>query len=266
MELGLRGRVAIVCAASQGLGKAAAIGLAREGASVVICSRNRRVLAQAAEDIREQSGGPPAEIVPVVADLTKPRQITALVARTVKRFGRIDILVANAGGPPVATFPALDDRKWEEGVALTLMSAIRCIRAVLPHMQKRQWGRIITITSIAARQPINDLVISSTLRPGLHGLTRVLANQYGKEGILINAVAPGFMLTGRMKEIGAARAAGQHSSPEEYFAQQSRDVPLQRYGNPEELANAIVFLASEKASYITGATLSVDGGLMKGVF
>jgi len=266
MELGLHGRVAIVCAASQGLGKAAALGLAREGAHVVICSRHRRALAQAVKDIREQAEGRSADIVPVTADLTKPRQITALVAQTARRFGRIDILIANAGGPPVAPFTALDDRMWEEGVELTLMSTIRCIRAVLPHMQKRQWGRIITITSIAARQPINDLVISSTLRPGIHGLTRVLANQYGKEGILINAVAPGFMLTGRMKEIGAARAAGQHSSVEEYFAQQNRDVPLQRYGNPEELANAIVFLASEKASYITGATLSVDGGLMKGVF
>jgi len=266
MELGLHGRVAIVCAASQGLGKAAALGLAREGAHVVICSRHRRALAQAVKDIREQAEGRSADIVPVTADLTKPRQITALVAQTARRFGRIDILIANAGGPPVAPFTALDDRMWEEGVELTLMSTIRCIRAVLPHMQKRQWGRIITITSIAARQPINDLVISSTLRPGIHGLTRVLANQYGKEGILINAVAPGFMLTGRMKEIAAARAAGEHTSPEEYFAQQNRDVPLQRYGNPEELANAIVFLASEKASYITGATLSVDGGLMKGVF
>jgi len=266
MELGLRGRVAIVCAASQGLGKAAALGLAREGVHLVMCSRNRRALAQAAKDIREQAEGQAGDILPVSVDLTKPRQITSLVAQAVKRFGRIDILVANAGGPPVAPFPALDDRKWEEGIGLTLMSTIRCIRAVLPHMQKRQWGRIITITSIAARQPINDLVISSTLRPGIHGLTRVLANQYGKEGILINAVAPGFMLTGRMREIGAARAAEKHTSIEEYFAHQSREVPLQRYGNPEELANAIVFLASEKASYITGATLSVDGGLMKGVF
>ena len=266
MDLGLRGRVALVCAASQGLGKAAALGFAREGAHVVICSRQRNALAMAAKEIRSAVGDLPVRVMPVVADLTKPRQITSVVARAAKAFGRIDILVTNAGGPPVAPFEALDDARWGEGVTLTLMSTIRCIRAVLPHMRKRKWGRIVNITSIAAKQPINDLVISSALRPGILGLTRVLAAEYGKEGILINSVAPGFMLTGRMQQIGQARSKEQGITVEEYFQKQARDIPLQRYGDPEELANVIVFLGSERASYCTGATMSVDGGMLKGLF
>lgn len=266
MDLGLRGRVVLVCAASQGLGKAAALGFAREGAHVVICSRQRKALRTAAAEIVAAAGDHPVQVVPLVADLTKPRQISAVVSRTLKTFGRIDVLVTNAGGPPVGAFPDLDDDTWEQGVALTLMSTVRCIRAVLPHMQKRQWGRIINITSIAAKQPINDLVISSSLRPGILGLSRVLAAQYAKDGILINSVAPGFMRTARMQQIGESRAKEAGITVDDHFAKQSRDIPLQRYGDPEELANMIVFLGSERASYITGATISVDGGLLKGLY
>lgn len=266
MELGLRGRVALVCAASQGLGKAAAIGFAREGAHVVICSRQKKALTEAAAEIRAAAGEHQVQVVPVVADLTRARQITAVVTRTVKQFGRIDVLVTNAGGPPVGAFGALDDETWEKGVALTLMSTVRMIRAVLPHMQKRQWGRVVNITSIAAKQPINDLIISSSIRPGILGLTRVLASQYAKEGILINSVAPGFMRTARMEQLGTSRAKEAGTSIDEYFAKASRDIPLGRYGEPEELANMIVFLGSERASYITGTTMSVDGGLLKGLF
>lgn len=266
MDLGLRGRVALVCAASQGLGKAAALGFAREGAHVVICSRQKKALQAAAEEIRTAAGAHVVRVVPLVADLTKPRQIAAVVTRTVKMFGRIDVLVTNAGGPPVGAFPDLDDGTWDKGVALTLMSTVRMIRAVLPHMQKRQWGRIVNITSIAAKQPINDLIISSAIRPGILGLSRVLGSQYAKDGILVNSVAPGFMRTARMEQIGTARAKDAGISLDEFFAKQSRDIPLQRYGEPEELANMIVFLGSERASYITGATISVDGGLLKGLF
>jgi 3-oxoacyl-[acyl-carrier protein] reductase len=266
MDLGLRGRVALVCAASQGLGKAAAMGFAREGAHVVICSRQKKVLDLAAKEIRAAAGEGPGQVVPLVADLTKPRQITAVVARTAKLFGRIDVLVTNAGGPPVGPFAGLDDATWEQGVALTLMSTVRMIRAVLPHMQKRKWGRIVNITSIAAKQPINDLIISSAIRPGILGLTRVLASQYAKDGVLVNSVAPGFMRTARMDQIGTSRAKETGITLDDYFAKQSRDIPMQRYGEPEELANMIVFLGSERASYITGTTMSVDGGLLKGLF
>jgi 3-oxoacyl-[acyl-carrier protein] reductase len=241
------------------------MGFAREGAHVVICSRNKKLIQAAAEDIRKAAGQHAGRVVAVAADLTRAKDIATLFRKTMKEFGRIDILVTNAGGPPVAMFPDLDDATWSKGVDLTLMSAIRCIREALPHMQKKKWGRIINITSIAARQPVNDLVISSTLRPGILGLTKVLANQYAKDGILINSVTPGYILTARQREISNSRAAAKGVTVESYMKELTGDVPLGRYGEPEELANVIVFLGSEKASYITGATISVDGGLAKGL-
>jgi 3-oxoacyl-[acyl-carrier protein] reductase len=207
-----------------------------------------------------------AEVVPLVADMSSAADIGRLVRAAARRFGRIDILVNNAGGPPVAAFPDLADEAWEQGSRLTLMSAVRCIRAVLPHMQKRRWGRIVTITSITARQPIDDLVISSTIRPGLLGLTKVLGNQYAADGICINAVAPGFILTDRQKEIGAARSRTRGITFEEYLKESAREVPLGRFGRPEELADVIAFLCSERASYVTGTTITVDGGLARGIF
>jgi len=265
MDLGMKGRVAIVCAASQGLGKATALGLAREGAHVVLCSRNKRRLAAAAQEVAAGASSG-SRVVPVVADLTKALHIRSLVSRAAKEFKRIDILVTNAGGPPVAGFPELDDDRWEEGIDLTLMSAIRCIRGVLPFMQRQHWGRVIAITSISAKQPIDDLIVSSTLRPGILGLIKVLANQYGREGILFNSVAPGFILTGRQQEIGTARGAKRGITAEAYMAELAAAVPVGRYGDPEELANVIVFLASERASYVNGAAIGVDGGLLKGLY
>jgi 3-oxoacyl-[acyl-carrier protein] reductase len=266
MDLGIQGRVAIVCASSQGLGRAAATGFAREGAHVVICSRDKKQLLATAKEIASLTTDRKVQVVPVVADLTKPAHIKRLVSTAIKKFGRIDILVTNAGGPPVAQFHDLDDATWEQGVNLTLMSAIRCIRAVLPSMQKRRWGRIVAITSITAKQPLDDLIISSTLRPGILGLGKVLANQYGKDGILVNCVTPGFILTARQEEIGKVRAAKKGITVEEYRNEFARTVPVGRYGNPEELANVIVFLGSERASYVNGATIAVDGGLAKGLF
>jgi len=263
MDLGLRGRVAIVCAASQGLGKAAAAGFVREGASVVVCSRDRKRLTKAAQEITSADGS--VRVLPVVSDLRRPRDIKGLVGAAMKAFGRIDILVTNSGGPPVGTFPDLSDAAWEEGITLNLMSTIRCIKEVLPHMRKRRWGRIVNITSITAKQPAGDLIVSSTVRPGILGLTKVLANQFGSEGILINSVAPGYILTARQKEISASRAAKKGITPEEYMRELAQDVPVKRYGDPEELAAVIVFLASERASFVTGATISVDGGLSRGL-
>lgn len=265
MNLGLRGKVGIVCAASAGLGRATAIALAREGASIVVCSREKkRITAAAAEMRRTAAKG--AEVVPMVADMSSAADIVRLVNATLKRFGRVDILVSNAGGPPVAAFPDLSDDAWEQGARLTLMSTVRCIRAVLPHMRKQGWGRIITITSITARQPINDLVISSSIRPGLLGLTKVLGNQYAADGICINAVAPGFILTDRQKEIGAARAKSKGITFDEHLKESAREVPIGRFGRPEELADVIAFLCSERASYVTGTTITVDGGLARGIF
>jgi 3-oxoacyl-[acyl-carrier protein] reductase len=264
MELGLRGRVAIVCAASQGLGKAVAAGFVREGAHVVICSRDSRRLAAAAKEIRSIAADG-VRVLDVAADLTKPQHIKRLFRTALRTFGRIDVLVTNAGGPPVAAFPDIDDRTWQRGIELNLMSTIRCIREALPVMQKQRWGRIVNITSVAAKQPIDDLVISSTVRPGILGLSKVLANQYTREGILVNSVAPGFILTDRQKEIGAVRAKALGITPAEYVEQMGKGIPAGRLGTPEELAGVIVFLSSERASYISGTTVNVDGGLMKGI-
>jgi 3-oxoacyl-[acyl-carrier protein] reductase len=264
MDLGLRDRVAIVCAASQGLGKAAAAGLVREGARVVVCSRDRGRLEAAAAEIRNAAGSG-ADVLACPADLSRAADIVRLIETAVQHYGRLDILINNAGGPPVGTFPDLDDAVWQQGVELTLLSAIRCIRAALPHMLREHWGRIVNITSIAARQPVNDLIISSTLRPGILGLSKILANQYGRDGILVNCVTPGFILTDRQKEISASRAAKRGMPVERYIGELSGEIPLRRLGRPEELADVIVFLASERASYISGATIGVDGGLSKGL-
>jgi 3-oxoacyl-[acyl-carrier protein] reductase len=264
MDLGLQGKVAVVCAASQGLGKAAALGFAREGAHVVICSRNARRLAASAKEIAA-AAAPGVRVVDVPADLTKAADCKRVIATAVRKFGRLDILVTNAGGPPVAQFPELTDRLWDDGFALTFMSTVRCIREALPHMRKQRWGRIIAITSIAAKQPLDDIIVSSSLRPGILGLAKVLANQYGKEGILVNCVIPGFIMTDRQKEITAVRAAKAGVSPDEYVRRFGSAVPVGRYGEPGELADVIVFLGSSRASYINGATITVDGGLAKGL-
>lgn len=263
MNLGLQGRVAIVAAASQGLGKAAAAGLVQEGVSVVICARDRKRLIAAGKEISRWIRGKRQTVVPVVADVTKGKDIRRLVAAAVREFGRIDILVANAGGPPAGPFADLDDEVWERGVALTLMSTVRLVREVLPHMRKRRWGRIITITSLTAKQPVNDLAISSALRPGVTGLSKVLANLHGEEGITVNCVAPGFISTARQVELSRLRAEKLGVPDEEYVRRLAADVPLRRLGEPREVADAVVFLASERASYITGTTLTVDGGLVR---
>lgn len=262
MELGLKDRVAIVAAASQGLGRAAAAGLAAEGTKVVIFARHKKDVQAAAREISESTK---SEVIPVIADVTKTDDIERVVETTVGRFGRVDILVNNAGGPPVAQFMELSDEQWLDGVALTLMSVVRLTREVIPYMRRQHWGRIITITSLAAKQPISDLVVSSTLRPGILGFAKVLATELAKDNILVNNVAPGFFLTKRQEELLRSRSASQNMTIEQYVVEQTRNIPIGRFGTPEELANVIVFLASEKASYVTGATVSVDGGVIRGI-
>ncbi len=263
MDLGLKDKVAIVCASSQGLGKAAALGLAAEGANVVIIARHKKDLEEAAEEIKDKTG---KEVFQLIADLNQVEDIHRVVEQTIDKFGTIHILVNNAGGPPVGNFSGLTDEMWQNGVNLTLMSLIRMSRKVIPHMIKNNWGRIINITSLTAKQPLDDLIISSTLRPGILGLAKILSNQYSKHGILINNVCPGFILTKRQEEIVRSRSEAQNISTMEYMARHASEIPVGRYGKPEELANMIVFLASERSSYVTGTTISVDGGLVKGLF
>lgn len=263
MDLGIQNKVAIVCASSHGLGKAAALGLAKEKAKVVVFARHKKDLDETAHEIATITN---SEVLPIIADVTKVEDIPRVVQTAVDKFGTVHILINNAGGPPVANFADLTDESWINGVNLTLMSTIRMTREVIPHMLKNKWGRIVNITSLTAKQPINDLIISSTLRPGILGLAKILSNQYSKYGILVNNVCPGHYLTKRQEEIIKKRSTERNITPEEYIKQHSSEIPIGRFGKPEELANMIVFLCSEKASYVTGSTISVDGGLVKGLF
>ena len=263
MDLCLKSKIALVTAASQGLGKAAATALAQEGAIVIICSRKKKAIEQTAKEIHKLTD---ADVIPIVADVSKLQDIKRLVAAVKKQFGTIHILVNNAGGPPTGEILSMSEAEWKKGIELTLLSMVRLTREVLPFMIKQRWGRIITITSISGKQPINDLIISSTLRPGIHGLTKVLSNKFAKNNITVNTICPGNILTNRQKELMEARSAKQKISVRKYLAQIVKDIPAGRLGKPEEIGDVIAFLASERASYINGANLLVDGGMAKGIF
>lgn len=262
MDLGLKGRVAIVTGASQGMGKAIAQGLAREGASLAICARNTETLEKTAEEIRQETK---ANIIALTADVTKASDIERLVNQAVSSFGRIDILVNNSGGPHATKFQSTSIESWQAGIDLILMSVVNACRAVIPHMQKEKWGRIINITSISVKQPINDLILSNSLRAGVVGLAKSLANELGKDNILVNNVCPGYTLTERLKELVDIRAKNAQLSHEQITKQWEMDVPIGRLAKPEEIADYVVFLASERASYINGTTVAVDGGLVKSI-
>lgn len=257
MDLGLKDRIAIVAASSRGLGKACALELAREGARVVICGRDPASLAATAGEISAATG---AEVLPVEADLIQGAQIQRLVQEALARFGRIDILVTNNGGPPAGYFRDFDDEAWLAAHQLTLLSAVRLIRAVLPAMRAQKWGRIINITSVSVKQPIDNLLLSNVYRPGVIGLAKTLSAQVAAEGITVNNVAPGYTRTGRVLDLAQARAAGGTQTIEEVLAGTVAGVPMQRMGEPGELAALVAFLASERAAFITGATIQVDGG------
>jgi 3-oxoacyl-[acyl-carrier protein] reductase len=262
MDLGLKNKTALVAAASQGLGKATAFALAKEGVRVVICGRHKRELVKTADEIWKITQ---SEVIPVVADVSRLQDIKKFVNIAKKRFGTVDILVNNAGGPPTGDILAITDEQWKKGHELTLMSTIRLTREVLPMMRKQKWGRIITIVSIAAVQPLNDLLISSTIRPGLFGLSKVLSNKYSRENITFNTVCPGMILTNRLEELMIARSVEKNTSKSRYLAEAAKDIPIGRFGRPEEIGNVIAFLASEKASYITGENIVIDGGMAKGI-
>jgi 3-oxoacyl-[acyl-carrier protein] reductase len=258
MDLGLKGKVAIVTAASKGMGKACALGLATEGARVAMCARTERDIRTAAEEVRTKTG---AEVLPITADVTKADDVKVLVARTVEAFGTVDVLVANAGGPPRGVFDDMTDEQWYAAFEISLLSVVRLIREVLPFMRQRRWGRIITIQSSSVKQPIPGLILSNAVRPGTAGLMKTLAGELGRDNILINTVCPGRIMTDRF--LAGARQAG--LTPEEFASLQSGDIPLGRIGTPEEFASVVVFLASDKASYVTGVSLQVDGGLVRGL-
>jgi len=262
MELGLKNKVALVTASSRGLGKAVAWGLAREGAKLVICARNKEVLEQTADEIFLDTG---VTGFPLAVDLTEAKQIDWLMAETMDLFGRVDILVTNAGGPKAGTFAEVNEEAWLKAVQLTMMSAVRLTRTVLPKMSTQKWGRIIHIASITGKQPVLNLHLSNVMRPGILGFTKSLALEMAKDNILVNAVCPGYIMTDRVKELLEDKAQKQKKSVKQVEKVVTGDIPLGRMGDPEELANLVVFLASERASYITGSMIQVDGGFIKGI-
>ncbi len=258
MDLGIKDRVAMVAAASKGVGKACAMALAQEGCKVSICARNAVELEKTHSEI--EARGP---IVAAVADVSSAGDLEAWYRRTIDRFGHVDILVTNTGGPPVKRFMELSDENWLSGVESTLMNVVRLARLVIPGMRERRWGRIIHLTSLVAKQPIDELTISSTLRAGLSGLTKTMANQVGPYNITVNAILTGHIMTDRQYALADVRSRERGITHEEYFAEQAAEVPLRRIGEPRELGDVVAFLASERASYVTGVSLQVDGGLIR---
>jgi 3-oxoacyl-[acyl-carrier protein] reductase len=264
METGLRDRVAIVAASSQGIGRATAEGFAAEGCSLAICARNGEALSAVAEKIRGQYK---TEVLAEAFDVAEAGAVRDFVNSVVGRFGGVDICVTNAGGPPAKGFLATTIEEWKRAVEVNFMSAVYFAHEVIPHMQKKKWGRIITVTSITTKQPVADLVYSNAVRAAVVGLVKSLANEFGKDGILVNNVGPGFTATDRLKELARSRSVsvGSGKSEEEIFEGWAAETALKRLGDPRELADTIVWLASERASYITGQTVLVDGGLYKGL-
>jgi len=260
LDLGLKNRVAIVTGSSQGIGKAIAHGLAKEGAKVTICARNEELLRKTASEIESSTG---TQVLPVRANLMSKEDIRVMVEKTVETFGSVDILVNNTGGPRSALFLETSDNDWRDAVNSLLMSVINCCREVIPNMKKQKWGRIVNMTSFAAKQPAERLILSNAVRAGVLGLTKTLSNELAEYGILVNAVCPGWTLTGRVKELAKSIAEKTGKNYEDVIAEWANSIPLRRLAQPEEIANLVVFLASERASYITGAVIQVDGGFIK---
>ena len=262
MNFGLHDKVAIVCAASKGLGYASALGLAREGAKVTICSRSQEEITAAAERIKAETG---ADVLALAADVTNADDLARVVEETVARLGGLHILVPNSGGPPPGTFETLDETKWQSALDSTLFSTTRLIQYALPHMKQAGWGRIVVITSTSAKQPIAGLLLSNTVRAGIMGLCKTLSQEFAPYSITVNNVAPGSFATARIDHLLDVRSKAAGISVDEARSQMEARIPLGRLGRPEELANAVVFLASEAASYVTGQTWVVDGGQTLGL-
>ncbi len=263
MDLGLRGKVALVAAASQGLGRAAAFALAREGCKVAICARNAATLEDTANAIRKEAK---ADVVAIAADISRADGVKAFADGALQAFGGVDVLVPNAGGPPPGGFETLPDDQWAKGWELTFQSTVRLVRACLPSMRNRGGGAIVAILSMSVRQPIDNLVLSNSLRLGVVGALKTLAREVAKDRIRVNGVAPGWIATDRTVQLHRDRAERERRRVEDVQAAVLQEIPMGRMGTAEEVADLIAFLASDRAAYITGVIAQIDGGLYRGIF
>ena len=262
MDFGIRGKVALVAAASRGLGRAVALELGAEGARLVLCARGADDLDSTKKFIATCTG---AEVHTVVADLTKREHIELVTTEAMSRFGQVDILVTNAGGPPAGVFENHPWEAWERAVNLTLRSVVELTRAVLPGMRSRKWGRIVNINSIAAKQPVDNLILSNSIRSAVSGFARTLANEVATDGITVNSILAGYTRTDRVEQLADATATKEGIKREDVLARFEREIPMKRLGEPNELAALAAFLASDRAAYITGQSIAVDGGWIRGL-
>ena len=260
MDLGLNNKVAIVAAASRGIGFACARELAREGARVFLCSRDAQHASEAAQRIHQETG---ADAAGIACDVRNEVEVEGFINLATERGGQIDICITNAGGPPAKTFAETELDVFREAFELNALSAIRFAKLVLPGMLQRKWGRIINITSVSVKQPIDGLLLSNTVRAGLTGWAKTVSNEVAAQGVTVNNVAPGYTLTERQDELAKVRGQAAGKSKQEIIESWALQAPIRRMAQPEEIAAAVAFLASERASYITGVTLAVDGGWVK---
>jgi 3-oxoacyl-[acyl-carrier protein] reductase len=262
MDLGLHGKVALIAGGSMGLGKAVALELSREGAKVAICARDDDNLSAAALEIKEETGG---EVIAFPADVSIAEEARGFVKKSVAHFGTADILFNNAGGPPPLSLEEIDDDMWQRGFQLNLMSAIAMTTAVIPVMKEKKWGRIINLTSISVKQPITGLILSNTIRSGVIGFAKTLSSELAPYNVTVNSVCPGYTLTERVRTLSQTTAEREGTAPEAVIDRWVADIPMKRLGTPEEFAALVTFLASDRAGYITGAAIQIDGGWYKGV-
>jgi 3-oxoacyl-[acyl-carrier protein] reductase len=263
MDLGIKGKAVLITAASSGIGKAVAEAFAVEGCNVAICARTQETLIETAREIKSKFNNEPFW---GVCDLNKKKDIETFYEAVKKQFGKIDILINNCGGPVPGYFRELSEEDWQEAYKQVLLSVIRFSNLVVPNMIEQEWGRIINITSIAVKQPVNNLILSNSLRAAVTGLAKSLSNEFGHKNITVNNVAPGYTLTHRLYELAVNRGKTSGKTHEDILSEMVKDVPMNRLGGPEEIASAVAFLASQKASYITGTTIQVDGGSTKALY